>query len=106
MISPVVISQGDIRVTVETRNEGLQPLYVSGLASDAGGLVITNTKLDVDQGSNDATIKLGSTTIGDLVQGLNALHNGCNSMFGDLPEVFCYRRLEEQFIFAHAPSSR
>lgn len=74
MISPVVISQGDIRVTVETRDEGLQPLYVSGLASDAGGLVITNTKLDVDQGSNDATIKLGSTTIGDLVQGLNALH--------------------------------
>lgn len=74
MISPVVISQGDIRVTVETRNEGSQPLIVSGLANDAGGMIVSNTKLDVDQGANDATIRLGSTTIGDLVQGLAALH--------------------------------
>ena len=74
MISPVVISQGDIRVTVETRNEGVQPLIVAGLANDAGGMVISNSKLSVDQGANDATIKLGSTSIGDLVQGLAGLH--------------------------------
>lgn len=74
MISPVVISQGDIRVQVETRNEGSQPVLFSGLAGDVSSMVISNTKLHVDQGQNDATIKMGASTIGDLVQGLAALH--------------------------------
>lgn len=73
-ISPVVIAQGDIRVTVETRNEASQPMFISGLANDVGSLVVTNSRLDVDQGSRDATARFGSTTIGDLVQGLARLH--------------------------------
>jgi len=72
-ISPVAISQGDIRVTVETRNEGSQPSYVSGYATDIASLVISNTKLEVEEGRNDATVRYGTTTIGDLVQGLTAL---------------------------------
>lgn len=74
MISPVVISQGDLRITVETRNEGSQPYYTSSLASDVASLTITNTRLDVEAGKDDATIRLGSTTVGDLVQALNGLH--------------------------------
>lgn len=84
LISPVVISQGDIRVTVESRNEGLQPLIVSGLANDATGMIVSNTRLDVDQGGNDATIRFGSTTIGDLVQGLSALHVDARRMISIL----------------------
>ncbi|MBY8825548.1 flagellar basal body P-ring protein FlgI [Sphingomonas colocasiae] len=72
-ISPVAIAQGDIRVKVETRNEGSQPSYISGFATDVSSLVISNTRLDVEEGRNDATIRLGSTTIGDLVQGLTTL---------------------------------
>lgn len=72
-ISPVVISQGDLRVTVATRNEGSQPAFFSGLAGDVGSLVISNTKLEVEEGRNDATVRFGSTTIGDLVQGLSSL---------------------------------
>lgn len=72
-ISPVAISQGDIRVTVETRNEGSQPAFISGFATDVSSLVISNTTLDVEEGRNDATVRFGSTTIGDLVQGLTAL---------------------------------
>ena len=72
-ISPVVISQGDIRITVEARNEASQPAFISGLASDISSMVVTNTKLSVEEGRNDATLRFGSTTIGDLVQGLNAL---------------------------------
>jgi flagellar P-ring protein precursor FlgI len=74
MISPVVIAQGDIKVQVETRNEGSQPQFISGLANDVSSLIISNTKLSVDEGHNDATIRMGASTIGDLVQGLNALH--------------------------------
>ncbi len=73
-ISPVAISQGDIRVTVEARNEASQPTFISGFANDVSSLVVTNTKLEVEEGRNDATVRFGSTTIGDLVQGLTALH--------------------------------
>ena len=73
MISPSVISQGDIKVTIETRNEGSQPYFTSSLASDVASLVVTNTRLDVDSGGNDATIRMGASTIGDLVQALRAL---------------------------------
>lgn len=73
-VSPAVISQGDIRVRIETRNEGSQPSFISGLANDVSSLVISNTKLEVEDGRNDATIRLGATTVGDLVQGLSALH--------------------------------
>ncbi len=73
MISPVVISQGDLRITVETRNEGSQPYFTSNLASDVSSLTISNTKLDVEVGNDDATIRMGAATVGDLVQALNAM---------------------------------
>jgi flagellar P-ring protein FlgI len=73
-ISPVVISQGDLRVTISTRNEGSQPSFISGLANDIGSLVISNTEIAVEQGHDEATVRFGSTTIGDLVQGLASLH--------------------------------
>jgi flagellar P-ring protein precursor FlgI len=72
-IDPVTISQGDLQITVKTRNEGSQPAFISGLANDVASLVITNTDLEVEQGRNDATVSFGSTTIGDLVQGLSKL---------------------------------
>lgn len=83
-ISPAVISQGDIRVQVETRNEGSQPSFISGFANDISSLIITNTKLEVDDGRNDATVRLGSTTVGDLVQGLNNLHVSTRRMISIL----------------------
>ncbi|MBN8501984.1 MAG: flagellar basal body P-ring protein FlgI [Sphingomonadales bacterium] len=73
MISPVVISQGDLRITVETRNEGSQPYFTSNLASDVSSLTISNTRLDVEVGRDDATIRMGAATVGDLVQALNAM---------------------------------
>lgn len=73
MISPVVISQGDLRITVETHNEGSQPYFTSSLASDVASLIVTNTRLDVEAGKDDATIRMGASAVGDLVQALNAL---------------------------------
>ncbi|MEH3037442.1 MAG: flagellar basal body P-ring protein FlgI [Sphingomonas adhaesiva] len=83
-ISPAVISQGDIRVQVETRSDASQPSFISGLSNDIASLVITNTRLDVDDGGDDAAIRLGSTTVGDLVQGLHQLHVGTRRMIGIL----------------------
>lgn len=73
-ISPVVISQGDIRVTVESQNQASQPAFFSGLASDVSSLVVANTRLAVEPDGRDATVRFGNTTIADLVQGLARLN--------------------------------
>lgn len=68
-ISSVVISQGDIRVTVTARNEASQPGYHAGFGDGVQSLVVTNTRLDVEQPA-DAVVRLPNTSIGDLVQAL------------------------------------
>ena len=70
MISSVVISQGDIKVTVTADNYASQPNFYSGFASDVRSLVVTNTKLDVEQGAGDAVVSFPNTSVADLVQGL------------------------------------
>jgi len=70
-ISSVAISQGDIKVTVKAENVASQPGFVSGFASDVRSLVVTNTKLDVEDGAGDTVMRFSNTTVGDLVQGLS-----------------------------------
>lgn len=70
-ISSIAISQGDIKVTVKAENVASQPGFVSGFASDVRSLVVTNTKLDVEDGAGDTVVRFPNTTVGDLVQGLS-----------------------------------
>jgi flagellar P-ring protein precursor FlgI len=70
MISSVVISQGDVKITVTADNYASQPDFYSGFASDVRSLVVTNTKLDVEQGAGDAVVSFPNTSVADLVQGL------------------------------------
>lgn len=69
-ISSVVVSQGDIKVTITSENYASQPSFIAGFASDVSSLIVTNTKLEVDEGSNDAAMSFPNTTVGSLVQGL------------------------------------
>lgn len=69
-ISSVVISQGDIKISVTTENEGLQPSFISGFATDVSSLIITNTRLEVEDNENNAVIRFPNTTVASLVQGL------------------------------------
>jgi len=73
-ISSVVISQGDIRVTVTGQRDASQPSFIGGLATDVQSLVVTNTRMDVDSGSDDAVVSFPNTTVADLVQGLARAH--------------------------------
>lgn len=69
-ISSAVIAQGDIKVTVTSENYASQPSFISGFASDVSSMIVTNTKLEVDQGGQDAVLQFPHTTVGSLVQGL------------------------------------
>lgn len=71
MISSVVIAQGDIKVTVTGERSASQPSFYAGLASDVGSLVVTNTKLKVEQGSGDRAFTFPNTSVADLVQALS-----------------------------------
>ena len=70
-LSSVVISQGDIRVSVIGENFASQPLLIGGRNDNISSLVISNTSLEVDQGSDDAVLEFPSSTVVDLVQGLS-----------------------------------
>jgi len=68
-ISNVVIAQGDIKVSVSIDNTASQPNIYGGYVRDAGGLIVTNTRLDVDEERN-AVLRFPDATVADLAQGL------------------------------------
>lgn len=69
-IASVVISQGDIRVTVTAENIASQPSFIGGFANDVRSLVITNTRLEVEDSPASAVLRFPNTSVADLVEGL------------------------------------
>lgn len=86
-ISSVVISQGDVRVTVTADNYASQPSFISGFARDVRSLVVTNTRLDVEEGPADAVVSFPNTSVADLVQGLAQARVGTRRMIGILQAI-------------------
>jgi flagellar P-ring protein precursor FlgI len=72
-LSSVVVSQGDIRISVNSYNEASQPLFYGGYSSDVRSLIVTNTKLEVST-PRDAVASFPNTTVADLVEGLARVH--------------------------------
>ncbi|KSB91859.1 hypothetical protein AS593_07490 [Caulobacter vibrioides] len=71
-ISSVVVSQGDVRVSVTLDNQASQPMLYGGYAPGAQSLIVTNTKIAVTSG-DDAVVRFPNTTVADLVEGLRRL---------------------------------
>lgn len=73
-ISSVVISQGDLKVSVTVDNTASQPSLLGGYAPDVRSLVISNTRLEVTEPRRDAVVRFPNTTVADLVAGLSRLN--------------------------------
>ena len=86
-ISSVVISQGDVRVTVTTENYASQPSFISGFASDVRSLIVTNTRLDVEEELADAVVQFPNTTVADLVEGLSRARVNTRRTIGILQAI-------------------
>lgn len=69
-ISSVVVSQGDIRISVKQRDEASQPTVYGGYNADLTGLIVRNTSIEVDEDAGDAVVTFPNTTVGDLMDGL------------------------------------
>lgn len=70
-ISSVVISQGDIKVSVSQDNDATQPFM-----SEYGnwqGLIVASKKLEATTGE-DAVVRFPNTTVADLVEALHQAH--------------------------------
>jgi flagellar P-ring protein precursor FlgI len=78
-ISSVVIAQGDIRVSVSVDRTASQPVVYGGYLPEARSLIITNSKLDVDEGK-DAVVEMPSSSVADLVQGLTRARVGTRNI--------------------------
>jgi flagellar P-ring protein precursor FlgI len=72
-ISNVVVSKGDIRISVSLANPGADPGAYGEGRQGLRGLIVTSTKLQVSQ-PQDAVISFPNTTVADLVQGLASVH--------------------------------
>ena len=83
-ISSVVISQGDIKVSVTIDNEASQPQFYGGFGSGVRSLIVTNTKLDVSDPKKDAVVRFPNTTVADLIQGLSQAHVNTRGMIAIL----------------------
>lgn len=70
-INSVVISQGDVQVTVRAENFASQPGFISGINPNVASLIVRNTELDVDERETDVVATFDNTTVSDLVEGLN-----------------------------------
>lgn len=88
MISSVAIAQGDIKVTVTGERTASQPGgFYGGLTGDVRSLVVTNTKLEVDQGVGDQSFRFPNTSVADLVQALSRAHVDTRRMIGILQAI-------------------
>jgi flagellar P-ring protein FlgI len=70
-ISSVVISQGDVRVTVDSESYASQPAFIEETPDSVRSLIVTNTRLEVDRGRDDVVATFGNSTVADLVSGLS-----------------------------------
>jgi flagellar P-ring protein precursor FlgI len=88
-ISSVVIAQGDIKVSVTTDNQA-QPFFYDpvglGRYGDRG-MVVTNSKLEVMDDTNDVAVNFPNTTVADLVRGLGQAKVGTRDMIAILQAI-------------------
>ena len=86
-ISSVVVSQGDIKVSVEVENEASQPFLGGGFAPGARSLVVSNTRLRVAEPARDAVVRFPNTTVADLVEGLSRVNVNTREVIAVLQAV-------------------
>jgi flagellar P-ring protein precursor FlgI len=72
-ISPVAISQGDLKISIATVNSVSQPSDVIGGGSGIRTAVVSNSTVDVAEPPGSGYVPPGSTTVAELVQSLARL---------------------------------
>jgi flagellar P-ring protein precursor FlgI len=90
-ISSVVVSQGDVRVEVNSERYASEPQGYLPFDYEAPrgptGLIVTNTRLHVEEGGRDAVRRFPAATVADLVEGLTQLRVDTRGIIAVLKEA-------------------
>ncbi|MEN9864917.1 MAG: hypothetical protein RL748_507 [Pseudomonadota bacterium] len=97
-IARVAISQGDLKVSIVTDNQGAQTLLSrsAGVALNAGAL--SNTRVNVEEKHDSGFIAANNNTVADLVQALNRVKTPTRDIISILRAVKAAGALHAELI--------
>lgn len=86
-ISPVAISQGDLKIAITSTSSVSQPSEIVGANPGVRTAVVTNTTVDVGEPQAAGYVPPGATTVADLVQSLNRVKTNTRDIISILRAV-------------------
>jgi flagellar P-ring protein FlgI len=96
-ISKVVVSHGDLKVSIVTENAVSQPLLVRQTGPGVGSVPYSNTRVTVDE-NNETGFVAANNTVGDLVQSLARLKTNTRDIISILRAVKAAGALHAELI--------
>jgi flagellar P-ring protein precursor FlgI len=96
-ISKVVVSHGDLKVSIVTENAVSQPLLVRQLGPGVGSVPYSNTRIDVEENGRAGYVS-ANNTVGDLVQSLARLKTNTRDIISILRAVKAAGALHAELI--------
>ena len=96
-ISPIAVSQGDLRVSISTDNSVSQPLVVGRSGSNVHTQSVANSTLDVTESSGTGFVT-ANNTVADLVQSLARLKTNTRDIISILRAVKAAGALHAELI--------
>lgn len=85
-ISKVVVSHGELKVSIVTENSVSQPLLVRQSGPGVQSIPVSNTRIDVEEGGRAGYVA-ANNTVGDLVQSLARLKTNTRDIISILRAV-------------------
>ncbi|WP_005034696.1 flagellar basal body P-ring protein FlgI [Holophaga foetida] len=86
-ISEVVISHGDLKISIANYNTASQPYGVWGTGADVRTAIVTNTTVDVSEKNEPGFLAPGANTVTDLVQSLVKMKTGTRDVISILRAI-------------------
>jgi flagellar P-ring protein precursor FlgI len=86
-ISPVAISHGDLKVSVTRETTASQPDHVFATGPGVRTALVTNTRVQVDEGSGQAFVEPVHNSVADLVQALVKLKTNTRDIIAILQAI-------------------
>ncbi len=85
-IASVVVSHGDLRVSIASETSVSQPLAIGAVPSSIHTAAVTNSRMDVDERTGTGFLA-ASNTVADLVQALSRMHTNTRDIISILRAV-------------------
>jgi flagellar P-ring protein precursor FlgI len=85
-ISPVVVSHGDLKLSIVTEQSVSQPVLIGASVSNVQSIPVTNTRVTVSEGAETGMVASG-TSVADLVQQLVKMRTNTRDIISILRAV-------------------